>query len=90
MIYYLTTAGSDYNVPDVRTVTFGPGRTEAFYEIPIVNDDDHESSETFTVSLNTTDPNVNVIDGNVTITIIDDDGKSRMDLRIELEASYKM
>ena len=56
-------------------MTFQPGGTEAFYEISIVNDDDHESSETFTASLSSTDPNVNIVDGNVTITIIDDDGK---------------
>ena len=85
MIYdpnYLTAAGSDYNIPDVRTVTFGPGGTEAFYEIPIVNDDDHESSETFTASLSTADTNVKVVGGNVIVTIIDDDGKSHMDLKI--------
>ena len=72
-LMFISTAGSDYNVADVRRVTFRPGVTEAFYEIPIVNDHEHEPSETFTASLSTADPNVNIVDGNGTITITDDD-----------------
>ena len=40
-----------------------------------MNDGDKESVETFTASLNTTDSDVNIVDGNGTITIIDDDGR---------------
>ena len=58
----------------VRTVTFQPGTTEVLYGISIVNDDNNESPETFTASLSTTDPNVNIIDGGATVTIIDDEG----------------
>ena len=43
-----------------------------------MNNHEHESSETFTASLSTTDPNVNIVDGNVTITIIDDDEAGRL------------
>ena len=58
-----------------NTVTFQPGASMKFYGIPIVNDGDKESVETFTASLNTTDSDVNIVDGTVTVTIIDDDGK---------------
>ena len=46
-----------------------------FYGIPIVNDIDKEPVETFTASLSTTDSDVNIVNGTVTITIIDDDGR---------------
>lgn len=72
------TAGSDYNVPDIGTITFQPGGTEACYEIPIVNDHEHESSEKFTASLSTTDSDVNIVNSNVTITITDDDEPGRL------------
>ena len=43
-----------------------------------MNDDDNESPETFTASLSTTDPNVNIIDGGATVTIIDDDDEGML------------
>ena len=43
-----------------------------------MNDDDNESPETFTASLSTTDPNVNIVDGGATVTIIDDDDDEGM------------
>ena len=71
-------AESDYSDRAVRTVTFQPGTTEVLYGISIVNDDDIESPETFTASLSTTDPNVNIIDGGATVTIIDDDDEGML------------
>ena len=40
-----------------------------------MNDGDKESVETFTASLSITDSDVNIVNGTVTITIIDDDGR---------------
>ena len=70
-----STAGSDYNDPVVTTVTFASGVTRATYPVPIVDDSDIEDPEIFTASLSTTDPNVIIVDGTATVTIVDNDSE---------------
>ena len=70
-----STAGSDYNDPVVRTVTFGPDETSKTYPVPIVDDSNIENTETFTASLSTTESNVNIVDGTATVTIVDNDSE---------------
>ena len=70
-----STAGSDYHDPVVTTVTFGDGVTSVSYPVPILNDNVIEDTETFTVTLNTSESYVNIADGTATVTILDDDSE---------------
>ena len=56
-------------------VTFGPGVTGATYSCPIVDDPIIEDPEMFTATLNTTDPNVIIVDDTATVTIVDNDSE---------------
>ena len=69
------TAGSDYHDPVVTTVTFEDSVTSASYPVPILNDNVIEDTETFTVTLNTSESYVNIVDGTATVTISDDDSE---------------
>ena len=53
-------------------VTFTPGMTEQFYPIPIVEDDNIESTKIFTASLNTNESYVNIGNGTATVTVLDE------------------
>ena len=70
-----STAGSDYNEPIVTTVTFGSGVTRAPYPVPIVDDGDVESTESFTAVLTTAESDVIIGDGIAIVTVLDDDRK---------------
>ena len=70
-----STVGSDYTDPVVRTVTFGPNETSKTYPVPIVDDSNIESTETFTASLSTAESNVNIGDDTATVTILDIDSE---------------
>ena len=47
----------------------------ASYPLPIVNDDNIEDTETFAALLSTSESNMNIGDGNATITVLDDDSE---------------
>lgn len=67
-------AGSDYSQQSGRVTLFS-GQTTATIEIPISDDANQESSEAFSVALNS--PSINATLGNpstATVTILDDDG----------------
>ena len=70
-----STAGSDYKEPIVNTVTFGSGVTRAPYPIPIVDDGDVESTESFAAVLTTTESDVIIGDGTAFVNVLDDDRK---------------
>ena len=70
-----STAGSDYHDPVVTTVTFGDDVTSRSYPVPILNDNVIEDTETFTVTLNTSESYVNIVDDAATVTISDDDSE---------------
>jgi Ca2+-binding RTX toxin-like protein/archaellum component FlaF (FlaF/FlaG flagellin family)/gas vesicle protein len=65
------TAGVDYE-PETGTLTFNPGETEAYIGVTINGDTDFESNETFKVNLSNVQ-NANLIDGEGTGTITNDD-----------------
>ena len=56
-------------------VTFASGVKRVSYSVRIVNDNIIESNETFTASLSTDEPNVNISDGMATVTILDEDSE---------------
>ena len=68
-------AGNDYNDTVVTTVIFPSSVNEIFYPVPIVNDNNIESNESFTVKLSTTESNVNIGNGTATVTIVDEDSE---------------
>lgn len=56
-------------------IRFAPGDAEAkLVRIPLVNDNRTEGDEQFSVSLSTTDSDVNIVNNPATVTIVDDDG----------------
>ena len=59
----------------VTTVIFPRGVNEVFYPVPIVNDNNIESNESFTVTLSTAESNVNIGNGTATVTIVDEDSE---------------
>ena len=68
------TADSDYTASS-GTATITIGNTQATFDVPITQDSDIESSETFTVTLSSATPNGDVVIGTDTATgtITDDD-----------------
>ena len=70
-----STAGSDFNDSLVRTVTFGPNVMNASYPVPIVDDSNVESPESFAAILTTTESNVNIGAASAIVNILDDDRK---------------
>ena len=51
------------------------GQTTAFFKVPIVDDNLIESTETFSVSLTTSDSDVVLFDATTTVSILDNDGE---------------
>ena len=68
-------AGTDYDDTAVTTVNFPSNVNEIFHPVPIVNDNNIESNETFTVTLSIAESNVNIGDGTATVTIMDEDSE---------------
>ena len=66
------TAGADYTTTS-GTLSFTPGQTTKRVEVPTLEDDEAEETETFTVQLSAPS-GATVADGTGTGTIIDDDG----------------
>ncbi len=90
------TAGrpADYTATSGR-LTFPPGATSAFIQVPIKGDTLDEVEEDFTVQLDTSDPQfADVADGTATVTIQDNDppptiSVSNVPNRIEGGANYR-
>ena len=55
-------------------VTFTAGATTATVPVGIIDDSVIEDIEMFTASLSTSQENVVIVNGDATITIVDDDG----------------
>ena len=72
---FSSTARSDYNDPVVTAVTFGPDVTSASYPVPIVDDSNKESPESFAALMSTVESNVNFGENIAIITILDNDRK---------------
>ena len=69
------TGGSDYNI-EIESVTFSEGMTSVDIPINIIDDQEYENiTETFTVSLSTEVPRVQLL-GDAVVTIQDNDSKS--------------
>ena len=77
------TAGADYTTTS-GTLSFTPGQTTKRVEVPTLEDDEAEETETFTVQLSAPS-GATVADGTGTGTIIDDDGGGGSVPRIEIE-----
>ena len=70
--------GSDYTfISD--TLTFNPGETETYINVPVLGDTDDELDETFRVELSNP-VNADLLDGRATGTIIDNDGLSTLSI----------
>jgi len=67
------TSGVDFNPVTPNSVTFAPGQTIKQVTVATVQDTLKEENETFTVDLNTSDPNAVLTVQQGTGTIIDDD-----------------
>ena len=65
------TAGLDYTATN-GTLTFEPGETKRTFEVPIVDDDDEDSGETFTVRLSNA-VNAEILDAVGTGEILNDE-----------------
>lgn len=69
-------SGDDFNAAS-GTVTFAPGQDTQFITVTINGDTDDESDETFTVDLSNAQ-DADLVDGQATVTIVDDDGLSSL------------
>ena len=68
------TANQDYSPLDHVAVTFAPGQKTATVNVPMLDDQDTESSESFILKVSSTDPNVTVPSGlQATGTILDNE-----------------
>ena len=70
------TAGSDFE-EKVKNVTFSPGQTTACAEIPVINDNQQEIPESFSVGFGTFPPGSPIQPGLIPtaeVIIMDDDG----------------
>ena len=74
-------------MPTDTIVTFGPGETVKPVDIPIINDDVTEPTETFFAILNSTASNVIVPadSGQAVITIVDIDGKPLKNRSVQIQ-----
>ena len=69
------TGGSDYNI-ESHSVTFSKGNTSVDIPISIIDDQEFENiTETFTVSLSTEVPRLQLL-GEAVVTITDNDSKN--------------
>lgn len=66
-------AESDYSITD-QPIEIPVGESEICFQLLAVDDEIVESEEEFTLIIQPTNPN-DILDGNVTINIIDDDCK---------------
>jgi hypothetical protein len=68
------TEGEDYFAPGEHTISFGPGQRSARLLVPLVQDTDFESDETFVVELgNSADRSPSDIHRQIVVLIRDDD-----------------
>ena len=68
------TAGTDYET-QIVDLLFSPGDSLENLDIGIINDQVIEGTETFQVSITSSDPEVRIVDPqSITVTIIDTDG----------------
>ena len=65
---------SDYQSVN-QDVTFQPDAKRQCVKVPIVNDDDLENEERFTLSITTVNDRVNIEPDTTTVVITDDDGE---------------
>ena len=65
---------SDYQSVS-QDVTFQPDAKRQCVKVPIVNDDDLENEERFTLSITTVNDRVNIEPDTTTVVITDDDGE---------------
>jgi hypothetical protein len=65
-------AGKDYKTT-TTTLTFAAGVTTVFFNVQIIGDTVHESTETFTVSLTNPSSNAVLVRSSATVTITDND-----------------
>jgi hypothetical protein len=68
----IATAGEDYRGTN-GTLTFGPGVTSLFFNVPIINDTKNEVSETVTIELSNPSEGASLGSANATLTITDND-----------------
>ena len=68
--------GSDY-VSERVDLIFFPDEPQVCFNTTIIDDDDYEDSETFTVILDSMDEGVLIVSMEATITITDTDGESK-------------
>ena len=68
--------GSDY-VSERVDLIFFPDEPQVCFNMTIIDDDDYEDSETFTVILDSMDEGVLIVSMEATITITDNDGESK-------------
>lgn len=67
--------GEDY-IGLTETVTFYPGQNTSSVEVVLTDDAVYEGLQEFSVTLTSANSDVvNIINGNATVTIVDDDGK---------------
>lgn len=74
-----TAFGSSDYAPISDTLTFTPGETEKYINIPVLGDTDDELDETFRVELSNP-VNADLLDGQATGTIVDNDGLSTLSI----------
>ena len=66
--------GEDY-IEVTETVTFHPGQNTSSVEVVLTDDAVYEGLQEFSVTLTSSSDLVNIINGNATVMIVDDDGK---------------
>ena len=72
---FFSIANNDYNSTSVQ-LTFQRGSVQECNNITIFSDDVLENVEEFLVQLNTEDPNISIGQGSVTVSILDNNGRS--------------
>lgn len=78
LLVIIILTGNDYGNPVPSLLVFPVGTTSRCTDIPIINDDIYEGSETFSVSLASPSSSVNVSGSSAGVLIIDDDGMVMM------------
>ena len=73
-IFLLCSAPDDYTSVS-QDLTFQPGSDRQCVEVAIVNDDELENEEQFTVTITTEEDRVTLEPDSTTVTITDDDGE---------------
>ena len=72
--FLLCSAPDDYTAVS-QVLTFQPGSDRQCVEVAIVNDDELENEEQFTVTITTDEDRVTLEPDSTTVTITDDDGE---------------